>query len=200
MSAEAFDNSLETSYDTPETEQSSWNSQDFEATAQMLAQIRAEEQADRNQEQANVEGSSAPEDILTDIDETASTSVTSVDSDLHKGSGIDDAQETLTIEDIETQIADILQKIEALEADADNLTEEQWIELDELYQRLAELENQKQALGQQILAEEKSETAAQEAVIEAENGKQEEQEVAIGELNDEIVDGFDDINNTLDNN
>ena len=133
-------------------------------------------------------------------DDTQLASLETGASDEAQGSGIDDAQETLTIEDIETQIADILQKIEALEADADNLTEEQWIELDELYQRLAELENQKQALGQQILAEEKSETAAQEAVIEAENGKQEEQEVAIGELNDEIVDGFDDINNTLDNN
>lgn len=100
-------------------------------------------------------------------------------SDDAQGSGIDDARETLTIEDLEAQIADIQEQIDALEADADNLTEEQWIELDELYQRLAELENQKQALGQQILAEEKSETAAQEAVIEEERAETAQNEVAI---------------------
>ena len=133
-------------------------------------------------------------------DDTQFASLGTGASDDAQGSGIDDAQETFTIEDIEIQIADIQQKIEMLEADADNLTEEQWIELDEFYQRLAELENQKQELGRQILAEEKSETAEQEAVIEAENGKQEEQEVAIGKLNDKIIDGFDDVNNTLDNN
>ena len=124
MSAEAFDNSLETSYDTPETEQSSWKPQDFEATAQVLAQTRAEELAD-------TQNSGVPEDILTGMDETTTDVESVVGSDVHKGAGIDDAQETFTIEDIEIQIADIQQKIEMLEADADNLTEEQWIELDE---------------------------------------------------------------------
>ena len=109
------------------------------------------------------------------MDETTADVESVAGSDVHKGSGIDDAQETLTIEDIETQIADIQQQIEALESDADNLTEEQWIELDELYQRLAELENQKQALGQQILAEE--------------NQKQEEQAATIENNEQDIIDG-----------
>ena len=133
-------------------------------------------------------------------DDTQFASLGTGASDDAQGSGIDDAQETFTIEDIEIQIADIQQKIETLEADADNLTEEQWIELDEFYQRLAELENQKQELGRQILAEENQRQTENEAVIEAENGKQEAQEVAIGKLNDKIIDGFDDVNNTLDNN
>jgi len=64
-------------------------------------------------------------------DDTQFASLGTGASDDAQGSGIDDAQETFTIEDIEIQIADIQQKIEMLEADADNLTEEQWIELDE---------------------------------------------------------------------
>ena len=130
-------------------------------------------------------------------DDTQFASLGTGASDDAQGSGIDDAQETFTIEDIEIQIADIQQKIEMLEADADNLTEEQWIELDEFYQRLAELENQQSQFIEQQIAEEKSETAEQEAVIEAENGKQEEQEVAI-ESKAETVQNIREINRFLD--
>jgi len=133
-------------------------------------------------------------------DDTQFASLGTGASDDAQGSGIDDAQETFTIEDIEIQIADIQQKIETLEADADNLTEEQWIELDEFYQRLAELENQQSQFIEQQIAEENQRQTENEAVIEAEKAETAQNEVAIGKLNDKIIDGFDDVNNTLDNN
>jgi len=132
-------------------------------------------------------------------DDTQFASLGTGASDDAQGSGIDDAQETFTIEDIEIQIADIQQKIEELEQ-KDPKTIDDRKELISLRRQLLELENQQSQFIEQQIAEENQRQTENEAVIEAENGKQEEQEVAIGKLNDKIIDGFDDVNNTLDNN
>jgi len=129
-------------------------------------------------------------------DDTQFASLGTGASDDAQGSGIDDAQETFTIEDIEIQIADIQQKIEELEQ-KDPKTIDDRKELISLRRQLLELENQKQELGRQILAEEKSETAEQEAVIEAEKAETAQNEVAI-ESKAETVQNIREINRFLD--
>ena len=83
-----------------------------------------------------------------------------------EGHSIDNLPISQKIEAIDAEIAEIQTSLEGFYANEESLTDTQWDEVDRLEIRLIELENQKQELGQQLLAEQEAAIDNYDAALE----------------------------------